>query len=357
MSINDFIMYIMAAGVILGGVDHLLGNRLGFGQKFEDGFMLLGTSALSMAGIICLAPPLASFLGPIISPVFRLIGADPSMFASILALDMGGYPLAMELADNPLIGAYSGIIVASILGCTMVFVIPVGLSMIQKGDHAYFAKGLMIGLATMPVGTILGGMTAGINVLTILRNNVPILLLSMLLILGLYKIPEHMVSGFVVFGTIIKKITIFGLMVSAFTSLTKITLIPGMGVLEDAMKTVVSICIVLLGSLPAAYLLQKLLERPFAWIGAKIGVNGTSITGILISLVSTLPVFVMIKDMNPKGKVVCVAFLVASGAVFGAHLAFAAGTQPNLVPALIVAKLSASITAILVSLLYIRKDI
>ena len=50
------IMWIMAAGALIGGADRLLGNRLGLGEKFEEAFLLLGSTALSMAGIICLVP-------------------------------------------------------------------------------------------------------------------------------------------------------------------------------------------------------------------------------------------------------------------------------------------------------------
>ena len=39
-------MIIMAAGVVLGGVDRILGNRLGYGEKFEEGFKLLGISGI-----------------------------------------------------------------------------------------------------------------------------------------------------------------------------------------------------------------------------------------------------------------------------------------------------------------------
>ncbi len=38
--------------------------------------------------------------GPVIIPVFTFLGADHAMFAMILANDMGGYPLAMELAQS-----------------------------------------------------------------------------------------------------------------------------------------------------------------------------------------------------------------------------------------------------------------
>ena len=56
---NEVLMIVMAAGAVLGGVDRLRGNKWGFGDKFETGFMLLGSMGLSMAGMICLAPVLA----------------------------------------------------------------------------------------------------------------------------------------------------------------------------------------------------------------------------------------------------------------------------------------------------------
>ena len=56
---NDILMIIMAAGALLGGFDRLRGNKWGYGDKFETGFMLLGSMGLSMAGMICLSPVLA----------------------------------------------------------------------------------------------------------------------------------------------------------------------------------------------------------------------------------------------------------------------------------------------------------
>ena len=59
---NQIIMWIMAVGAVLGGLDRIAGNRFGLGKRFEEGFNLLGPTALSMAGIICLTPFLSRFL-------------------------------------------------------------------------------------------------------------------------------------------------------------------------------------------------------------------------------------------------------------------------------------------------------
>mgnify|MGYP001090942625 FL=1 len=85
---NQVLMMVMAAGVLLGGADRILGNKFGYGDKFEEGFRLLGPMALSMAGMICLAPVLADMLGQVVVPVYRAMGVDPAMFGSILAIDM-----------------------------------------------------------------------------------------------------------------------------------------------------------------------------------------------------------------------------------------------------------------------------
>ena len=37
---------------VLGALDRVLGNRFGIGKEFEKAFMLLGTMALSMIGMI-----------------------------------------------------------------------------------------------------------------------------------------------------------------------------------------------------------------------------------------------------------------------------------------------------------------
>ena len=65
--------------------------------------------------------------------VFSLIGADPAIFAgSLLACDMGGFPLAKELTTNEEAAALGGIIVSSMLGVTVSFTIPTAMTMTKK---------------------------------------------------------------------------------------------------------------------------------------------------------------------------------------------------------------------------------
>lgn len=353
---SQIILNIMAIGALTGGLDHLLGNRFGFGERFEEAFHLLGSIALSMAGIICLAPVLSHWLGKIIVPLFGLMRLDPGMFGSILAIDMGGYQMAMDLCKDPGIGRYAGIIVSAIFGCTIVFTIPVGLGAVGAEDRPYFARGILFGLIAMPVGLIAGGLLCNLSLVPLLWNLLPILLESFLLIVGLLKRPESLILGFQYFAKGIEKLAIFGLMLGALQYMTGRAWIPGIDALTDAMEVVCSIAIVMLGSMPLAELLQRLLKKPFAWIGKHTGLNSVSTTGLLIGMVSVVPALAMIPRMDKRGKVVCGAFVVSSASLFAAHLGFTISTEPELVTAMIAAKLLGGITGVILALILTRNE-
>ena len=70
---SEVLLLIMALFAILGGLDRILGDRFGLGKEFEDGITAMGSLALAMLGIICLAPVLASLLRPVVVPLFRML--------------------------------------------------------------------------------------------------------------------------------------------------------------------------------------------------------------------------------------------------------------------------------------------
>lgn len=342
---NQVLMIVIAAGVLLGGIDRICGNKLGLGAQFEKGFTLLGPMALSMAGMICLAPVLAGALGRIVAPLYRLTGVDPAMFGSLLAIDMGGYQLAKELAVDPRVGSYAGLVVSSIFGCTLVFTIPVGMGLVPKNDRPLLARGIMLGLAAMPVGLVAGGLLCGLSLPTCLHQNLPIFLLALLLLLGLRQIPEPMVKGFCILADGIKIIVTAGLALAAVESLTGWNPVPGMAPIGDAMAVVSGIGVVMLGSLPMAELLRRALERPFALLGRRLGVRAQSLTGMLVGLVTPLPTLAMYEDMDGRGKVAAGAFLVSGASLLAAHMGFVVSTEPAMLAPVMVGKLSGALAA------------
>ena len=209
LNINSVIMLIMMIFMIVGAIDRIRGNKLGYGEKFEDGFNAIGGLAIAMAGVYAAAPVLSMVLGPIISPIYTAIGADASMFATtILACDMGGYPLAMELASDPSIGNFAGLILGTMMGPTIVFTIPVALGIIKKEDRGYLGGGVLAGLITVPIGCIVGGLMMNtlapeyhLNFITIIQNLIPVIIIAALIVLGLWFVPGPMINGFNKFGT------------------------------------------------------------------------------------------------------------------------------------------------------------
>lgn len=353
---NQVLMLIMAAGAVLGGIDRIRGNKHGYGAKFEEGFLFLGPTALSMAGMICLSPVLAQVLGRVVVPMYQKMGVDPAMFGSLLAIDMGGYQLAKELAADGLIGSYAGIVAAAIFGCTVVFTIPVGMGMIKKEERGFFARGIMYGLITMPVGLLAGGMLAGIPLGECFHQNLPVFVLALLLLAGLWKIPEKMIRGFCAFADGIRVLITIGLILAAVEYMCGWNPVRGMAPLEDAMSVVSSIGIVMLGSLSAAEFLQRLLKKPFARLGGKLGMSSESMTGLLIGIVSVIPAISMYQDMDEKGKVVNAAFIVSAASLLAAHMGFTVSVEPEMLGPLLGGKLSGAAAALALSLCLYRKE-
>ena len=355
MSADQLLIALMALFAGLGALDRIFGNRLGLGEEFENGIQAMGSLALAMVGIVCLAPVLAAVLRPVVVPVFRLLGADPAMFAgSILACDMGGGPLARELTEDPQAAALGGVITGSMLGATIVFTIPVALGILKEEDRPALAKGILCGIVTIPVGILVGGLTAGFPLGMVVRNLVPIVLLAGLIALGLWRAEEKMVRGFAVFGKLVVALITVGLAAAIIQALTGFAPIPGMVDIDQGFQTVGTIAIVLAGAFPLVAVVTKLLRKPLLAAGKLLGINDAAAAGLIASLANSIATFGMVKDMNPRGKVVNIAFAVSAAFVFGDHLGFTAGFAPELLGPVILGKLAGGVSAVLLAMVLTR---
>ena len=356
ISAHEILIAVMAAFALLGAVDRILGNKFGIGKDFEEGILAMGSLAMAMIGVITLAPVLASVLKPVIVPVYRFLGADPAMFAgTILACDMGGGSLAQELTADPQAALLGGVLTGSMLGAAVVFTIPVAMGILRPEDRGFMAKGMLCGIVTIPVGVLVGGLVAGFPLLMVLRNLIPIVLIAALIALGLWKFEKGMIKGFGVFGKLVIGLITIGLTAAIVEALTGFAIIPGMNPIENGFHTVGEIAIVLSGAFPLVYVLTKLLRKPLLKLGRLLGINDTAAGGLVASLANSIATFGLLKDMDDRGKVVNVAFAVSAAFVFGDHLGFAAGFAPEILPAMIVGKLTGGITAVAVALLLTKK--
>ncbi len=355
MSVDEIILWLMGIFLVLGAIDRIFGSRLGLGKQFEEGILAMGALALSMLGILCLAPVLANLLKPVLVPLYGFLGADPAMFAgSILANDMGGAPLAAELAESRQAAQFGGLIVGSMLGATIVFTIPVALGILQAQDRPALAKGVLAGVITIPLGALVGGLVAGFPLLMILRNLIPIVLFALLIALGLWRFEKGMIKGFLWFGKGVVAVITVGLAAAVFEHLTGVTVIPGMASLSEGVEVVAGIAFVLAGAFPLVYTLTKVLKKPLLKLGGLMGMNEVSAAGMVASLANSIPMFGMMKDMDERGKVLNVAFAVSAAFVFGDHLGFTAGFDRTMLVPVIVGKLVGGVAAVCLALLLTR---
>ena len=356
MSGHEILIAVMAGFAVVGAVDRVLGNRFGIGEKFEEGVLSMGSLAMAMLGVLCLAPVLAAVLKPVVVPVFTALGANPAMFAgSLLACDMGGGPLAMELTTDPDAAALGGIITGSMLGATLVFTIPVAMGILEGEDHPAMAKGILCGIVTIPVGVLAGGLAAGFGIGMVLRNLLPIVLFGALIALGLWKAEKAMIRGFAAFGKIVVAVITLGLAAAILEELTGFVLIPGLAPLSEGFEIVGEIAIVLAGAFPLVYVVTKVFHRPLMKLGTVLGINDTAAAGLVASLANSIATFGMVRDMDRRGKVVNIAFAVSAAFVFGDHMGFTAGFAPEMLVPMIVGKLAGGVAAVVVALFVTRE--
>lgn len=338
--------FIIAIGALLGAFDCIRGNRLGLGEKFEEGFLCLGTAALGIAGIICIAPVAGNLLKPAVVPLYHLLGMDPAMFGSLLANNMGGYSLAMELADDTRMGMFSGLIVASMLGAALVYTIPVGLGLVREADKEPFTKGIMIGMLPIPLGAAAGGLLMGLPLRQIVWNSIPTIMVTAVLTGGFAFCPNKLMNGFLAAAKGIRAVSIFGLGVAAFASMTGYCLIPGMETLEYAMEIVAGMGIVQLGSIPMAALFVRMFQKPLAGLGKRLSINAVSMASLPVACVNVISVFTMVKDMDYRGIVISAAWCTNAIALFTAHLAYTKTVSPEMVTPVLAAKVVSGAAAV-----------
>lgn len=347
----NYVTIVMLAFSLLGALDRILGNRFGLGKEFERGLMLLGTMALSMIGMLVLSPVLAQLLQPCLQAMARVLPIDPSIIpASLFANDMGGAPLSVEVAGNAQVGAFNGLVVSTMMGCTISFTIPFALGMVEKEQKRGVLIGLLCGIVTIPAGCFVAGLVARVPIVLLLLDMIPLAILSALIAFGLLKAPTVCVKIFSVLGFLIKALITVGLAIGIFTFLTGIEILPGADRFENAALVVLNAAAVMTGAFPLLFVLSKLLQKPLQAMGKKLKINQVAATGLFSTLASSMITFPLIKDMDSKGVVINAAFAVSAAFTFAGHLAYTLAFNASYLLSMIVGKLIAGILAVVVAI-------
>ncbi len=352
----EVLQWIFAVFAIIGAFDRIIGNRLKLGEEFEKGIVASGTLSLAMVGMICIAPTLAEWLGPVFEPVSKLTGIDMSFIGSFIANDMGGAAISSALAGNETLGGFNGLVVASMLGATVCFTVPVALKMIDKAYHKEVLSGILCGIATMPLGCIVSGLMLGIGFTQLLLNMIPLLVMAVITCIGLVFKPDLCRKIFGIIGSFVVIVITVGLAAGIFSHLTGKTLIPHMSPIKDAFSIVADVAIILAGVFPLIKVISKIFSKVFAAAGKKIGIDETSVLGLISSLANSIPTFEMAGKMNAKGRMMNMAFAVSASFVFGDHLAFTMSFDNRFLFAVIAGKLISGVCAVVAAHFMYRKN-
>ena len=356
MDINKCIIIMILIFMCVGAVDRiLLHGKLGYGAKFEEGIMTMGSLALAMLGIMCAAPVLGSILAPLISPVYTLIGADPAMFAgSLLATDMGGYSLALAMTEDSRIWQLSGVYLSTMMGTTIVFTIPVSLGIIRNEDKPYLTKGILAGLIAIPFGVAVSGILSGLSLMFIVRNLIPSVVLSIALSIGLWKAPGKTMYAFNLFAGGINSLVIICLADAIIQEIGGITIIPGMEPIGPHIQEIGIIALTLAGAYPMVYFISTVFAKPLKRIGRLIEADDNAVAAMLACLANNIPLFTMLKDMSPESKVVAVSFSVCASFAFGDHLGYVSGIDTSIIAPMIAGKLCGGLLAVCIAKLMMQ---
>ena len=340
---------------LLGLLDKLCGDRFGLGKEFERAFELFAPVALSMIGILVLAPAIGVWLSPVFDWFYGVFHIDPSIIpASLFANDMGGMTVSQQICKDPQMGNFNAFIVSSMMGCVVSYTIPVGLGLVKQTQHREMFFGLLCGIVTIPVGCLVSGLLCGLGLWAVVMNLLPLLVISAVIGTALLLIPDICIRVFKVFGQLMRGLSLVGLGCAIFTFLTGRQINPHFDTLENTAFICVNACITLSGALPFMFLMMKLLRRPVDKLGTKMGVNGTSALCLFSTLVSSTPVYGMMDRMDSKGVALNAAFSVSAAFALGAHLALTMVFDESYVVPMIVGKLISGLCGLALALVLYR---
>ncbi|MBK4989461.1 ethanolamine utilization protein EutH [Pseudomonas sp. S36] len=374
-NIGTYVIYVIMVCAAIGAIASIVNAESELGKEFTAGLHSIGPIFIPVAGIMAAIPFISSFISQVIGPVFLAMGADAGISGPIfIASDLGGYQLAQALSHSPE-GWILGLITGFQCGSTVIFVIPVGLAMLDKADHKYMALGIMAGLLSIPISIVfiaMGMQAMGLGVrpdiattgaatqalhftlLSVLRNLLPLILFCGVLAAALRYLPNLMISLFLKLGqlmyaavtlvlvtSIVEYFT--GVFTSVFGSWGFAPIIADKADQFRALEIAGYVGIMLCGAFPMVYLIKRYLSRPIEMLASRLGLSAVGAAGMLAASANILAMFRLVADMPPKDKVLVIAFAVCAAFTFGDHLAYSANFQPTLIGPLIVGKLAGGI--------------
>ena len=380
--LGNYVIYLIMVGTLVGALASIIKPESGLGREFVNGIHSIGPVFLAQAGIMAAVPLLSQWISYFLGPIFSAVGSDVSIAAlSIIAVDMGGYQLADALTSNRDMWI-TAMLCGYTSGATIVYLIPVGLTMLNRKVHKYLALGAMAGLISIPFAVLAGLLIITINnlpvrdiistdspalhylsldLLTMLQYLAPLFVFCFFIAAGLKFRPQMMVTGFLIFGKIMDAFIKMVLACSIIEHFTGVfsnvfghwgfdPLFADKDELFRAIEIAGYIGVMLAGTFPICYLFQKYCKKMVGFLSRTFKLSDTGALGFIMVLANIIATYHLFTKMKARDKVLCVAFGVCAQASIGDHLAFTANFQPTLVVPILLGKLFGGLLAVMIAI-------
>ncbi len=344
----NIVIGILLLFALLGAVDKIFGGKWGVAEAFDQGLATMGSLCLSMSGIYCIAITFLNGQAEVFRGWNDILPFDSSVLSGVLlAPDMGGFAIADKIAESSSLALYSGLLLSSTLGCLVSFVLPIALGALDEKQTVFFLKGTLLGILTLPLGLIAGGVLLKIDLEQVLRNLLPVVILCVILSYGLKFAPQKslkvlaLLGNFLrIVGIVLALVLIFGVFFPAYTFVED-------PLLAESLIIVLKITVVVCGSMVAVHLALTYLKGTLQRISSLLGVNEFATVGLLISLATSISMIPLFSRMDERGKKMNAAFCVSGAFCMGGQLAFVSSVSDSYVVGVyLICKLLGGLTAI-----------
>ena len=123
----------------------------------------------------------------------------------------------------------------------------------------------------------------------------------------------------------------------------------GTSPLTDAIVIVGTIGLVLSGAFPMVLWITRTFKKPLQKMADLLGVDEAGGAALVATLASYFPALDLLKEMNQKSRFFVLTFSISATFVLGDYLGFIAGVDPEMVVPMMVSKMVAGITALLLA--------
>lgn len=323
----NIVIAVLLVFALIGLIDKITGNHLRLGTEFDKGIDIMGSMALALVGISCIGVYAASANAEAIARLAGVLPFDPAVIVGcLLAPDMGGMTISLEIAGSREVGIFAGMVLSTTIGVTLCFQLPVCIAGIkEKEDKALIMKGFIIGIITVIPGIILGAFLLGLSLKDIFFNTLPVLIVCAVLAAG-YKLSATATAKALtgvantvrIISLILFALVILGIYVEKFA-------IADAGIVKDTFVCCGKMASVVCGSMVFSKIALRYFKKPFNALAKVMGTNVQAVMGILLGMTTTFAMLPLFPEMDRRGKLINGAFSVGGAYIIGGQMAYVSG--------------------------------